>query len=342
MSDLEHTGMHPPTPKANSIMYNLPCEWACTRAYISPLLPLQDHTCEQGLTLLQLHVLILSIGLKNRITSYASLSRLLSIKLDEKHSADSVRGIIGRLVTRGYLQCQQAREGLLRGLRYQVVVSKVCPFLLRALCKDTDWNIHEGAQGKAQPKQTERSLSISLSMENRSARQQLEAITDQDIELHWPTLFGYGFRVTQIRQILSNLDKVGIGCDDVVQGLSHVEWSLSTGSIHDKNGNPVEKPVGWTYKTLSRQGYYQRPAGYVSPQEQVARDVAEEKKRMASTMEELHEAEFSVWSSQLTSEERIGIVRVAAGGNPFPMPDSVRLKAHFDKQIWPEIQKQHK
>lgn len=328
-------------PLMDNAAYDIPCGWACTQPCDNMYFLQPERICEQGLTLLQLHMLIAIWSRGGRVTSYRWLSRSLGAKLKREFSAESARGVVDRLVTRGYVQRKPAQEGLLRGLRYYVVAQRACPFLARALCQEAVWDTQEATHDATQPKRIDRSLSIYPLTGANAARQKLETLADSDIELFWPELFRQGFRATQIRQILASLDKLGIKCDDVAQGLGYAEWLLAADCLCDKHGDLVENPVSWVFKTLSRQGYYPRPPGYVSPEEQAARDAAEEKKRLAAAVEELHEAEFCAWSSQLNPEERIGIIQAAAGGNPFPMPDSVRLKAYFDKQVWPEIQNRH-
>ena len=69
-----------------------------------------------------------------------------------------------------------------------------------------------------------------------------------------------------------------------MQGLTHAEWELEHGAMRDKSGAPVASPVDWIFTSLSKNGYYRRPAGYVSPQEQAELDAAEEAKRITGAL----------------------------------------------------------
>ena len=62
----------------------------------------------------------------------------------------------------------------------------------------------------------------------------------------------------------------------IIQGLTYAEWELAAGKMYDASGKPVSKPVPWVFTILGRQGYYNRPEGYISPEEQAEKDAAQE------------------------------------------------------------------
>ena len=82
-------------------------------------------------------------------------------------------------------------------------------------------------------------------------------------------------------------------------------------------------------------GYYRKPEGYVSPQEQAELDAAEEAKRIVAAREARQKAELDAWVSELSLEERATIIS-ASGGN-YPMPADTALRLHFKAQVWPKI-----
>jgi hypothetical protein len=73
---------------------------------------------------------------------------------------------------------------------------------------------------------------------------------------------------------------VNTGPERITQGLTHAEWEFTAGKMRDKSGKPVTSPVNWVFAILAKQGYYPRPQGYISPQEQVELDAVEEAKRL--------------------------------------------------------------
>lgn len=40
--------------------------------------------------------------------------------------------------------------------------------------------------------------------------------------------------------------------------------------MKDAKGKAVEAPVNWVFRILASQGYYPRPPGYISPDEQAS------------------------------------------------------------------------
>lgn len=320
----------------------VPCGWACTRLEHS--IQTTKKVCEHGLSELQIHVLATILELGNRIISYEHLGKILTTKIHTLVSGESVRGVVQRLAKRGYLQHQQAREGLRRGVRFKVPHSKACLLLAHAVNKEFTQHTQADIQAGIQDHAIDRDLSVYLTSKGvtNTTRQYLESLTEQAIELHWPELFKQGLRMSQIRQIIANLDKVGIACTDVLQGLTHAEWALANGGLRDKFGKAVELPLNWVFKTLSRQGYYPRPAGYISPEEQAELDATEEKKRLAAAHKARYKAEFDAWDSLLSREERKSIINASnnTNGSRLRLPEHIQLSKYFELNIWPDLQRQ--
>lgn len=107
--------------------------------------------------------------------------------------------------------------------------------------------------------------------------------------------------------------------------------------MRDKNGEPVSHPLNWVFSSLARTGYYRRPQGYVSPQEQAERDAAAEEERLKNAREERKNSAFEAWRSGLSPEEKRAIV--APGNRTFPMPEDTALRQHFLREIWPVLLK---
>ncbi len=130
------------------------------------------------------------------------------------------------------------------------------------------------------------------------------SISLEAIRTAWPHLARAGFGPEQVEQIVATLAQLGKPADRIVQGLDHAEWELAAGKMLDKEGRAVADPCAWVFRCLAGQGYYRRPAGFVSAQEQAERDAAEEAKALAKAREETREARFQAWRRGLTSEER--------------------------------------
>lgn len=130
------------------------------------------------------------------------------------------------------------------------------------------------------------------------------SISSETLRTAWPGLARTGFGLEQIEQIHATLAQLGKSTDRIVQGLDHAEWELANGKMLDKTGQPVADPCAWVYRSLASQGYYRRPAGYVSVEEQAERDAADEAKALAKSREEARQARFRAWLQGLSGEER--------------------------------------
>lgn len=96
---------------------------------------------------------------------------------------------------------------------------------------------------------------------------------------------------------------------------------------------PVGLPANWVFFILAKQGYYPRPSGYVSPQEQAELDAAEERKRVIAAREERFKAECDLWISSLSVDERNTIE-----SGTIRMPDNMALRNYFRAEVWPKRQ----
>lgn len=259
-----------------------------------------------------------------------------------RQSAESVRGIVNRLATRGFIRRKLARDGTIRGVRFITVEALLCPHLI-----GNRSGARAGVQAEALPesssalsilkeKRDRENLSISSGEDTGSiAVRRLEALTEDDMAYHWPNLARIGFGTCQVRQITERLAQVDIGAEKVLQGLTHAEWELANGTMRDKSGQQIANPVNWVFLILAKQGYYRRPEGYVSPQEQAELDAAKEEKRIAEAREARKKAACDAWVSELSPEERSSIV--APPGSRNRMPEDTALRLHFAKHVWPKI-----
>lgn len=166
---------------------------------------------------------------------------------------------------------------------------------------------------------------------------QLESLTEEDVSFHWPNLAKAGFGTCQIRQILTRLFQVGIGAENLAQGLTYAEWELEHGTMRDKNGEPVTHPLNWVFSSLARTGYYRRPQGYISPLEQAEIDAAEEEERLKKARDARKNSAFEAWRAGLSPQEKNAIV--APENRAFPMPEDTALRQHFLHEIWPVLLK---
>lgn len=130
----------------------------------------------------------------------------------------------------------------------------------------------------------------------------------------WPNLARAGFGREQLDQIAAALAELGKPTEKIVQSLDHAEWELERGQMLDKDGQPVADPCSWVFTALARTGYYRRPKGYVSPEEQAAKDAEAEAKAIVAARQAAEQAQFEAWRDGLSPDELSDALRGHPGG----------------------------
>jgi hypothetical protein len=142
----------------------------------------------------------------------------------------------------------------------------------------------------------------------------------------WPSLARAGFGPEQLAQIETILAETGKPTDRVVQGLDHLEYELANDQLRDKAGQPVADPCSWAFRALAQNGYYRRPKGYVSPEEQAARDAEEEARDVTAARQQADQARYEAWRDGLTQDELAQAMQGHPGGP----------KEAWLKKVWKE------
>ena len=327
-----------------------PCILACSRAcmvsgkeYVMEKDMEHRRQCLQGLSTLQINILSI-IKAHQEVLPYWQIAHMVGRHFGGNPTEGAVRGALERMFSRDFLLRSRASRGRLKGNRYALAKDPCphipsCNFVMESAA---DSAAHSGRTPEASflSEEIDRK-NLSISSQSTEPEHRLEELTEEDISFHWPTLARDGFGTAQIRQICQRLHKIGIPTTRILQGLIHAEWEMVHGIRKDSKGNPIEKPAHWVFGTLARQGYYPRPAGYISPQEQAERDAEEERKRFAAAHEARKDAEYEAWAVQLTPQEREHIVRERSptSQGALRMPELVALRAYFFAKVWPEVQR---
>lgn len=324
----------------------LACRYACTESAVDAATECGMDTrfrCAQGFSALQINILSV-IKAHTEVLAYWQIAQIVHKHYGGEPSEGAVRGALERLFPRDFLLRSRATRGRLKGNRYALARD---PCALIPPCNaGMEANTEPGAHSDGQrppsflKEETERKT-LSISSQEASAERRLDELSEEDIAFHWPTLARDGFGTDQVRQICQRLRKIGLLPDKVLQGLAHAEWETARGGRTDAQGKPIARPAHWVFETLARQGYYPRPAGYVSPQEQAERDAALEQTRLAEALDARLEAAQTAWTAQLSPEEKTRILqtRHPAGNGPVRIPESVILRSHFRAEVWPSLQR---
>lgn len=338
---------------------NRPCSRACMQTGAdaaaqpstdtSMKTALRKARCPLGFSEMQIAILSL-LKAQPLLMAYWQIAEAVTRLYGIGATEGAVRGALERLGKRGFLVRSRAATGRAQGNRYAFSADP-CPYISPPCFpepsaepgvetpKEATAPIGENpAPSLLKEKTDRRNLSVfSEGQAPPSASQRLESLSEEDIAFHWPNLAKIGFGTCQVRQILARLFQVGMGAENLAQGLTHAEWELEQGAMRDKNGEPVSHPLNWVFSSLARTGYYRRPQGYISPQEQAERDAAAEEERLKNAREERKNSAFEAWRSGLSPEEKRAIV--APENRAFPMPEDTALRQHFLREIWPVLLK---
>jgi hypothetical protein len=155
------------------------------------------------------------------------------------------------------------------------------------------------------------------------------SLSSERISLTWPHLARSGFGPDQLVQIGQALAELGKPTGKVIQSLDHAEWELEHDQMRDKDGQPVADPCSWVFRSLARTGYYRRPRGYVSPEEQAAKDAEAEAKAVTVARHAAEQAQFETWRDGLSPDE----LAIALRGHPGGPKDAWLKKIWKDRQI---------
>lgn len=335
---------------------NRPCSRACmqtgtetstrTGTEAATKTALRKARCPLGFSEMQIAILSLLKG-RPPLIAYWQIAEAITLAYGIQATEGAVRGALERLGARGFLVRSRAAAGRAQGNRYAFSVDP-CPHIMPPDFTESDMeasmepdvpSCQKVAPSFLTEKTDRKNLSVfSGEKDSGNVILQLESLTEEDVSFHWPNLAKAGFGTCQIRQILTRLFQVGIGAENLAQGLTYAEWELEHGTMRDKNGEPVTHPLNWVFSSLARTGYYRRPQGYVSPQEQAEIDAAEENEHLKKARDARKKSAFEAWCASLSPEEKNVIV--APGNRAFPMPEDTALRQHFFHKVWPDILKQ--
>ena len=308
-----------------------------------------DRTCRKGLTGAQINIIGLLLEIGPTVTPYKRLALELERHYAMRRSPEAVRRTVERLAGRGFLRRKKAKEGTMQGVIFHLVYEMLCPHI-RPPGQGVHPDVHSGVRSGVRSdsfsapsileKKDREILSIS-SQSTQGYREKLEALDEEDVAFHWPELARAGFGTAQIRQIIQRREQVAEDARHVMQGLTFAEWELARQCMKDAKGNAVEAPVNWVFRILASQGYYPRPPGYISPDEQAERDREEIIKREQEAREARFAVEAEAWAAALSVDEREAILGPKDGATAI-MPEVVRLRMHFKAEIWPQLSKTEK
>jgi len=265
----------------------------------------------------QKRVLAFLVGRQGEIVRYAEITRGTSVP------AATAQTVCKRLKALGVLSSQYGCRGVIKGMRFSLDKRFLGGPI--QLANPVDYPVDDPEDhplnyplnypgGDPAPHSTTQSATQLPFM--KIDREDLNlSISSEVIQTTWPNLARCGFGVEQVQQITANLTAIGKPTDRIVQGLDHLEYELANDQLVDKSGQPVADPCSWAFRALAQNGYYRRPKGYVSPEEQAAKDAEEEARAVIAARQRAEQSQFEAWRAGLSPEELEEAMMGHPGGN---------------------------
>lgn len=204
----------------------------------------------------------------------------------------TVRNIIRRLTTAGFLQCRPYRDKAIQGIEVWY-----CGPVVERTAQDKNAVAMYWATGSEQPVKTAaeqpewtgagRPFHIEegeKESENTQKNLSIWNLSMEHIDALWPHVRKAGLFSSHLREVKTALELQGIeGRPEklVAQTLRFLDWQLSKGPIIDQHGKEVGDPIAYWRAAMKRNGYYQKPVGYVDREELALQQlIAEENKKV--------------------------------------------------------------
>jgi len=238
----------------------------------------------------------------------------------------SVKRYFSEFAELGFFHKETYRQGICQGVRVFLVRSQCQAFKRNDSTYDPTIDLtpkyDSTIDPTAAPTNDPTVINVERQIENLSV-----SLNTERIVMTWPNLAGAGFGTDQLAQIGQALAELGKPTEKVFSSLDHAEWEIEHGQMKDKDGQPVADPCSWVFRSLARTGYYRRPKGYVSPEQQAAQDAEEEARAVIAARQKAEQAQFEAWRDGLSPDEMANAMRGHPGG-----PKDAWLKAVWKKE----------
>lgn len=205
----------------------------------------------------------------------------------------TVRRIVQRLVSAGYIRYQPFRDGSQQGIEVKYSgpdpVEHAADFVTGHAGQEGT-----GCTGLAQTKwaESEHPAHIEERERERIKDPSIWNLSVEQIEELWPHVKKAGLFASHLREVRDALELQGIEDKPgklVALTLRYLDWQLAKGPIIDQHGKAVGDPIAYWRAAMKRNGYYQKPAGYEDPHDVYLREVAEAEKAEANTLREANQ-----------------------------------------------------
>lgn len=213
---------------------------------------------------------------RDHLFSYPALSTKLGI------SPATIRRITERLEAAGFVSRRRLIKGRIRGV--EILILKT---------PDTDDSVSSSACDSVQN-------SVSSSAQKSPYKEDIDKIdrsisiwdtSYEDMQAMWPHVCAIGFSTVHLRQLQQIFEIQRFEEATVALSLRYLDWQLeqSEGRLHNPKGEPVSDPIAYWLASMRRNGYYNKPKGYVDPLVEAKRLLLEQEREEAELEKALTE-----------------------------------------------------
>ncbi|NDY58590.1 hypothetical protein G3N56_17790 [Desulfovibrio sulfodismutans] len=275
----------------------------------------------------------------------------------------SARTILRRLAVLDFLTFKKARDGNLQGVRMafnqelcqafrqalehgpesQTLSYSQSPSLSLSLNHSLKHSINQNlSQPITRPDSQPATLSPLFQKEGKESilpgeasekdRPWFDDWSDEFLAFLWPKTYGVGFRMDHVRRAAATRQTLGrpLERDLVRVSLDRCEWEIENlGDLNDlKSGEKVRNPQAYLFMALSKWGILRPHPDYVSREEELAREAAQELSSRQEAARQMEDAQFAAWRDGLDADALTEVLRGFPGG-----PRDVWVKNYWKKHV---------
>lgn len=242
---------------------------------------------------------------QDHLFSYPALSTKLGI------SPATIRRIAERFEAAGFIRRRRLVTGRIRGVEIQVLRSpEPADSVTDSVVNSVKNGVTDSVQ-KCPYKEDIDKIDRSISIWDTSY---------EDMLAMWPHVCAIGFSTVHLRQLQQIFEIQRFEEATVALSLRYLDWQLehSGGQLHNPKGEPVSDPIAYWLASMRRNGYYNKPKGYVDPLVEAKRLLLEQEREETELEKALQESRRQKERSALEKKWDILFAEISRQGEKHP------------------------
>ena len=205
---------------------------------------------------------------RDHLFSYPALSTKLGI------SPATIRRIAERFEAAGFISRRRLVKGRIRGVEILLLKTPGASDGATSNAVDSVISSVSDSAQKIPYKEDKEKIDRSISIWDTSY---------EAMQTMWPHVCAVGFSAVHLRQLQQIFEIQRFEDATVALSLRYLDWQLeqSGGQLHNPKGEPVSDPIAYWLASMRRNGYYNKPKGYVDPLVEAKRLLLEQEREEA-------------------------------------------------------------